>query len=312
MSDARTVVFVGAGAMGSRMAPLVAERYRTIVVDLDAAKREAMRDRGLEVSERLDAVAAEADVLVLLLPNSAAVEATVTEELLTTLPSGAVILDMGSSRPASTVEIAALAARNGVGFVDAPVSGGTRKAADGTLTTMVGGDLPTLERVRPVLSLMTEELFYLGAAGSGHTMKALNNLLSAITMAGTTEVLRVGTAAGLDPQTMLDVINVSTGANHASKSKFSQFVLSGTYASGFALDLMVKDLLTATDAAHHVGQSVPVAASTLEAWLAAQSGLPAGSDHTEFARRWADALNNRGAAAPGPAPLAFKPQHQEV
>lgn len=269
--------------MGSRMAPLVNARYPTTACDRDPRRLAEMAAAGLRTTDDLLAVAGSADVVILLLPDSRAVEATVTPQLLDALPTGATIIDMGSSRPESTRALAELAAAHGVGYVDAPVSGGVRKAQDGTLTVMVGGDPETIDKVMPIIEIMAGSVFRMGPAGSGHAMKALNNLLSAITIAGTTEVLRVGTAMGLDPHVMLDVINVSTGANHASQMKFRQFVLSGTFKSGFSLHLMVKDLLTATELAHSVAEPVPVSASTLEAWIEAKGKLPAGADHTAFA-----------------------------
>jgi 3-hydroxyisobutyrate dehydrogenase len=119
-------------------------------------------------------------------------------------------------------------------------------------------------------------------------MKALNNLLSAIGLVAASEVLAVGARFGLEPQTMLDVLNGSTGRNHATEVKMARFVLSGAFDSGFSMRLMVKDLRTALELAHETGTPVPLSAGALEEWTAALRTLEpppggAGPDHTAIA-----------------------------
>jgi 3-hydroxyisobutyrate dehydrogenase len=122
-----------------------------------------------------------------------------------------------------------------------------------------------------------------GPVGSGHAMKALNNLLSAVGLAAATEVVEVGRRFGLDPAVMLDVLNHSTGRNHATENKVAQFVLSGTFASGFALQLMVKDIATAVALAHAQGVPIPIGEACLALWSEAADVLPADADHTRIA-----------------------------
>lgn len=229
--------------------------------------------------------AAGAAVVVLMLPDSTAVEAVLVGDgaVLAALPHGAVVVDMGSSRPDSTVRLAAAAGDRGIGFLDAPVSGGVARAEDGSLAVMVGGEPELFDRMRPLLSVFGSDVTLVGGSGAGHAMKALNNLLSAIGLVAAAEVLSVGTSFGLDPHVMLDVLNRSTGRNHATEVKMARFVLSRAFDSGFSLRLMVKDLRTALELAHQTATPVPVAASCLEEWVAASRSLPATADHTSVA-----------------------------
>ena len=149
---------------------------------------------------------------------------------------------MGSSEPLRTRELAQRAAARGVELIDAPVSGGVRGALAGSLTIMVGGDPAPVARCRPLLETLGRAVLHVGPVGAGHALKALNNLLSATHLLASCEALAIGRRFGLDPQVMLDAINVSTGRCASTERKLPDFVLTGSYDSGFALALMVKDV----------------------------------------------------------------------
>jgi 3-hydroxyisobutyrate dehydrogenase len=278
------VLFIGLGVMGLPMARnLAAAGVCDLVVhDVDPTRAHEVAARAGEPA----AEAGQADVLLLMVPSSDVVEQLLLGDgLLERLRPGSVVLDMSSSRPASTVELARRAAERGVAYVDAPVSGGQAKAVTGELSIMAGGDAEPVERVRPLLSAMGSTIHRTGPAGSGHAVKALNNLLSAIGIAGAAEVLTAGTKFGLDPKVMLDVINSSTGRNQATQVKFEPYVLSGTFDSGFALSLMVKDLRTALQIADDTGTPTPVARTVVDAAARALQATPEpGADHTVLAR----------------------------
>jgi len=152
---------------------------------------------------------------------------------------------MSSSAPHETESLAVIALQHGYGLVDAPVSGGVVRAESGDLSILAGGDSAAIDRCGPLFAVLGRETFQVGPVGAGHAMKALNNLMSGAGLLLAAETILAGRKYGLAPEVMLDVLNASTGMNHATKTKIAQFVLSGTYASGFALDLMVKDLATA-------------------------------------------------------------------
>jgi 3-hydroxyisobutyrate dehydrogenase len=280
----KRVLFIGLGVMGLPMARnLAAAGVCDLVVhDVDPARAQELSVPAGDPRTE----AAQADVLLLMVPSSDIVESLLLGDgLLDRLQPGAIVLDMSSSRPASTVELAKRAAGRGVRFVDAPVSGGQARAVTGELSIMVGGDADAVEQVRPLLEAMGTTIQLTGPAGSGHALKALNNLLSAIGLAGAAEVLTTGTRFGLDPKIMLDVINSSTGRNHATQVKYEPYVLSGTFDSGFALSLMVKDLRTALQIAEDTGTPTPVARAVVDAAAQALDDTPEpGADHTVLAR----------------------------
>lgn len=280
-----TVLLVGLGAMGTPMAAGLARAgVRLLVSDADTARTQQVADElGATAVPAAELGSAGADVVVLMLPDSGVVEAVLGGGLLAGLARGAVVVDMSSSRPASTVVLAEQAAALGVGYVDAPVSGGVAKARDGSLAVMVGGAEEHVARVRPLLEVLGGQVTHVGGPGAGHAVKALNNLLSAVGLAAAAEVLSVGANFGLSPKTVLDVLNGSTGRNQATEVKFDRFVLSGAFDSGFAMRLMVKDLRTALELAHQTGTPVPLAAGALEQWTAALLSLGDTADHTAVA-----------------------------
>ena len=275
--------FVGVGAMGEPMIQrLAAAEVDVLAHDLDPKRVAAVAGLPkVRAASRLDDLRA-CPVIVCMLPSSAAVRETVAE-LLAVVGKGAVIVDMGSSDPRSTSELARTAATSGVAIVDAPVSGGVARAKTGQLTIMFGGTQEQLETCRPVLSKLGDNIFHVGGVGAGHAIKALNNLLSATGLAAACEVIEVGRRYGLDPNTMLDVINHSTGRNHATETKVAQFVLSGSYASGFALNLMVKDIATAMELARSLDVECRIGEACLDLWRDAAARLPAGADQTRVA-----------------------------
>jgi 3-hydroxyisobutyrate dehydrogenase len=281
------VLFVGLGAMGTPMSSALARAGHALLLrDADDARAAALAtELGVEAvtGADLSAAASRAWAVVLMLPDSAVVEAVLLGDdgLLALLRPGALVVDMSSSRPSSTVALAASAAALGLSYVDAPVSGGVAKARDGSLSVMVGGDEQACARALPLLEPMGGSITRVGGPGAGHAMKALNNLLSGIGLAAASEVLAVGARFGLEPQVMLDVLNGSTGRNHATEVKMARFVLSGAFDSGFSMRLMVKDLRTALELAHETGTPVPLSAGALEEWTAALRTLPADAEHRD-------------------------------
>ena len=223
--------------------------------------------------------AAGAEVVITMLPDGEAVRKAVLEAL-PALDSGTVVVDMSSSDPAATRALGTMLAARGIELVDAPVSGAVPKAIDGTLTIMAGGNAATLKRITPLLEKMGDRVFHVGPLGAGHAVKALNNYLGAAgTLAGF-EALLIARAYGLDPKPMLEAINASTGRNSATERKIPQQVLTGAFASGFRLALMVKDVGIAYRLARDLGIDAPYLREALKLWRDAQRSLPADADHT--------------------------------
>jgi 3-hydroxyisobutyrate dehydrogenase len=298
LSAGSTVAFIGLGRMGLPMATRVAGAgYRLRGYDTSAAAREAVAVLdGAVVVDSAVAAAAGADAVVLMLPSSSQVRSVLLDDgLLGSLEPPAVLIDMSSSEPLETRKLAALAAERGIELVDAPVSGGVRGAVEGTLTIMAGGSEEAVEGCRPLLEAIGKTVRHVGTNGAGHALKALNNLMSAVHLLGSCEALAIGRAFGLDPQVLVETINVSTGRSASTERKLPEFILTGTYNAGFALSLMVKDVGIAVALGEELEIPTALAQRALALWREAGEALGDGADHTEIAR-WVD-------AAEGASPL---------
>lgn len=296
MSDAadpaerdRSVGVVGLGKMGSVMSERLAAAGLSLHVhDVDRAAAERLVPLGaVTAHDSVVGVAEAAGVVILMLPNSAIVEQVVLDGgLLPGLAGGDVIVDMSSSEPQRTKALAEAAAGRSVEFLDAPVSGGVKAAVAGTLTIMVGGPVEVLGRVRPTLDHLGSRIVHVGGHGAGHAVKALNNLMSASHLLASSEALLAAEAFGLDLEKVLDVVNTSSGRSGSTENKWPNFVLPGTFDSGFSLDLMVKDMRIALGLAEAGGVDARLARLAVDLWGEAAVALPPGADHTEIAR-WA-------------------------
>jgi len=276
-----TVGFVGLGNMGGPMsARLVRAGFRVNGFDPAPGARDALTEAGGTAVPNLAGAVAGAATVVLMLPNSDIVSATVRDEGFVAGP-GTVVVDMSSSEPLRTRELAAELKERGVTLVDAPVSGGVTRARAGTLTIMTGGDPADLARVSPVLSAMGTTA-RAGDVGSGHAVKALNNLLSATHLLVTSEAMLAGEKFGLDPEVMLEIFNRSSGRSGSTENKWPNFILPGTFDSGFGLRLMLKDMGIAVGLAEQVGTPDPLGRAATELWARAAEALEAGADHTEI------------------------------
>src|SRR5882762_3313865 len=267
------VGFVGPGKMGNPMARNLARAgYGIVAHDLDPnALRRARDATGAEAPGSLKAMASRCEAVITMLPDGNAVRAVVfgsggsADCLLAGLSRGSILVDMSSSSPLGTRELGARLAERGVAMLDAPVSGGVRKAADATLSIMVGGDAQSIARSLPILEAMGRQIFLTGPLGPGHAMKALNNYVSAAGLVAAAEGVLAAQRFGLDPGNVVDILNASTGMNNSTLNKFHQFILSRTFDSGFSLDLMVKDLNTALEVARSTGSPARLAGACLEA-----------------------------------------------
>jgi 3-hydroxyisobutyrate dehydrogenase len=291
MPQPQHVGFIGLGMMGAPMARcLLRAGFELFVADADEAHVQALT--GADGAQRLTrGNAAGLDTLITMLPNSDVVEGVLVDdagpEWAATLPRGAVVLDMSSSEPGRSRALGATLAALGLDYLDAPVSGGVKKAQDGTLAILVGGTAAVLERCRPLLTAMGS-ILHIGAAGSGHAAKALNNYVSAAGLVATVEALHVAARFGIDPAVMTAVLNASSGRSNTSENKVRQFMLSGTYASGFALQLMNKDLKIAHALSAAVGYPMRLGGPCAAIWEEASKRSTPRTDHTEMYRLLAD------------------------
>ncbi|MEN0138848.1 MAG: NAD(P)-dependent oxidoreductase [Rhodococcus sp. (in: high G+C Gram-positive bacteria)] len=292
--DARAdsaTLFVGLGKMGEPMVRRYGPTRPTFVYDVSesTASRVAADVGGTRLTD-LAQLPAAIDTVILMLPNSTIVESVLLGDgsedgVLAQLPAGALVIDMGSSRPASTRMLAAAAAARGIDLVDAPVSGGVAKAAAGTLSIMLGGTKEALARATAHVRPLGAHLLELGPAGSGHAAKALNNWLSAANLSAAAEILSVAVQSGIAPEAMIATLNASTGRSQATEVKYPNHILSGAYDSGFDFDLMLKDLRIGNELAGEQGTYSPILTSVLGSVEGARAWFDRdGLDHTEMAR----------------------------
>ena len=284
--------FIGLGNMGAVMsARLAAAGFTVHGHDVSPGARAALAEAGGLACATLGDAVRDVSFVILMLPNSDVVEAVVRDPQFT-LAAGTTVIDMSSSEPARTQALAAELGQREITLVDAPVSGGVAGARAGRLTIMVGADADVLDRLRPVLEPLGNPVS-VGGVGAGHAVKALNNLLSATHLLSVAEVMAAGQRFGLDPQVMIDVFNSSSGQSRSTSSKWPDFVLPGTFNSGFALRMMVKDMRIALGLAEQVGAPDGLSRSSLELWAAAADALPPTADQTELAR-WVQRMGAPG------------------
>jgi 3-hydroxyisobutyrate dehydrogenase len=290
-----TVAFLGLGAIGR---PMAARLAAAPGISLAVWNRTADRARAFaaETGARHAATPADAargaDVVITCFPVSADVEAVLdgADGLLAGLSRGALLVDCTSGDPATSRRIATRLAERGIGFLDAPVSGGTIGAEQGTLTVMVGGDATLLDRARPVLEAFGKKIVHCGAVGAGDALKAVNNALLAIHVWSTAEGLAALTKAGVAADVALDVINASSGRSNASMNLFPERVLTRAFPRTFRLALLNKDIGIAAGVAREHKVPAPLLQLAADLFRVAHNALGEEADHVEAAKlveQWA-------------------------
>lgn len=280
--------FVGLGNMGHPMVTrLTAAGHVVQAYDVDPQARDRLAGvANVTVAASAADAADEADLVILMLPDSAAVEQVLLDDgLLASTTPPTLIADMSSSEPARTRALAQRAARAGLTLIDAPVSGGVVGARAGSLTIMAGGPADALAKLEPVFAAVGSKVVHAGSEpGSGHAVKALNNLMSAAHLLVSCEAVLAGQAFGVDPAVMLDIVNDSSGRSGSTQTKWPRYILPATFDSGFSMRFLVKDMTIALQLADEVGAPAPLSRAALQLWAEATDAMPAGADHTEIAR----------------------------
>lgn len=279
-----TVAVIGLGNMGRPMAACLARAgYRVVGFDTSAEARDKHAEAGGTVTATAEQVVTDAAAVITLLPDGKIVRAAL-DGIKARLAPGTVVIDMSSSAPMGTRALGEELIAAGLAFIDAPVSGGVRRAIDGSLAIMAGGDGNTIDRAEPVLQAMGKSIFRTGPLGSGHAAKALNNYVSAAGLAAAVEAIAIGGRFGIEAEVLVDVLNASTGRNNSTENKLKQFVIPEKFTSGFSLALMAKDIRTADDLAHQIGVNAPLADEVADLWDAAMEALGPSADHVEIGR----------------------------
>lgn len=250
-----TVGFIGLGLMGKPMARNVLKAgFPLVVHNRSQGAVQELVGEGASSAASPTEVAARVDVLCTCLPGPADVAAVYLGEngVLAGTRPGTILIELSTIDPGTHQTIAARAAEQGASYLDAPVSGGTTGAEQGTLTIMVGGPKETLEKVRPILDAMGQRIYHLGPVGNGAVVKLVNQLMGNVAMTGVIEGMVLATRFGLDPQLVYEVVSNSSGASRSLGSVPA--ILQGKFEPGFTIDLMHKDVALAVD----LGQQLKV------------------------------------------------------
>ena len=270
--------FIGLGLMGGNMVENLQKRgYELVVMDLnkDAVATVVERGNAKEASSAKE-LAASVDVVMLCLTTSDVVEKLVygDDGILAGIKEGSVLIDYGTSIPASTRKIGADLAAKGAGMIDAPLGRTPAHAKDGLLNIMAAGDKATFEKVKPVLDEQGENVFHLGALGAGHTTKLINNFMGMTTVCTMSQAFAVASLAGVDRQQLFDIMSAGP-----SNSPFMQFcknyAVDGVSDLGFSIANANKDLGYFLEMLKDLGTQAPIAEGTsanLKAAVAADLG----------------------------------------
>jgi 3-hydroxyisobutyrate dehydrogenase len=277
MNDGETFAVVGLGNMGLPIAQRLSERGHGVIgIDPLPERRRAFQPSCALLSSAL----ANSRVILLSLPSSREVEVVMRgpEGILEKASPGCLVIDTSTADPASSCALQTEAAAKGIGFVDAPVSGGASGAARGELLVMLGGEARDAERAKSLLAPLARKVVRAGGPGSGNVVKLANNLLCAANLALAGETLRLAKAAGVAPEALLEAVNAGSGRSAVSEVNLPRWVLSGAYNSGFTMGLMRKDVALAEAVAVSLGAGGGVWQAVAEAWAASAEALPDGED----------------------------------
>ncbi|WP_375459447.1 NAD(P)-dependent oxidoreductase [uncultured Enterovirga sp.] len=267
MSEAR-YAFVGTGAMGHPMASCLLKAGLPLTVhSRTREKAEPLLAAGAAWADSPGAAADAADIVLTCVSSNEDTEAVLFG------PDGVAsrrvdcVVDFSTSGPQAAERFGEALAKAGIGFVDAPVTGGTPRAASGTLTVIASGAPEAIERARPALEAVGSNIFVVGPRpGQAQTVKVINNMLNYLAMAATSEAMVLGVKAGLDPKIVLDVLNTGTGKNSATEVKFPKSVLPRSFNYGATNYTVDKDLHLFLDEAARVGVKAPIATHLSDLW----------------------------------------------
>jgi 3-hydroxyisobutyrate dehydrogenase len=249
--------------------------FSLVVHDIDPAKLDPLRDRGASVATSPDQVAQASDRTICMVETTQQAESVIAGErgILDGARSGHIVVCMSTIDPFAAKRLAGRLAGRSVAMLDAPVSGGTVRAASGELSIIAGGPRETFEACRDLFTAMGKNIFHVGGIGQGLAMKLVNNMLIQVNTVAVCEALVLGVKAGLDPQTIYDVVRVSTGTSHAFESRVPK-ILARDFAPGGTVDISFKDQELETAFAKQLGVPVLLANVTQQVYqMARAAGL---------------------------------------
>lgn len=286
----KTIGYIGLGNAGFSMSSnLPKNGYNLIVHDLDQEKVKRATQWTNTTAANGPESYKDCDVIITMLAHGGIVR-EVLEPIIPSLKEGTIVVDTSSSSPFHTQDLGEELAKRKIRYLDSPITQTYMHATDdGRSTLMVGGDKDDFERVKPVLQCMATYIFHMGPLGAGHAMKTLNNYIMASSICALSDSLVTGQKYGLDPQTMIDCLNVGTGVNFPTMDTFRRDALTRNFNSGFGLALLVKDLGITEDFMEHNNFKTELP-SLLRRYLKHSMEVigekSKTADHTECVRGW--------------------------
>ncbi|MFF0726355.1 2-hydroxy-3-oxopropionate reductase [Streptomyces sp. NPDC004134] len=280
------IAWIGLGIMGSPMSEnLIAAGYRVTGYTLEQDKLDRLAKAGGTVAGSIAEAVADADVIITMVPASPQVEAVAygPDGILAHARSGALLVDMSSITPQTSVDLAKNAAERGIRVLDAPVSGGEAGAVEAVLSIMVGGEQADFERAGPVFEALGRTIVHCGPHGAGQTVKAANQLIVAVNIQACAEAVVFLEKSGVDLAAALDVLGGGLAGSTVLARKKDNF-LGRDFRPGFRIDLHHKDMGIVTDAARNVGAALPVGAVVAQLVAALRAQGDGGLDHSALLR----------------------------
>jgi 2-hydroxy-3-oxopropionate reductase len=281
----KKVGFVGLGIMGRPMAKNLAQAgYELVLYNRSRTKAQQLADEvGASVAQSPKEVAHSSSVIFTMLPGPPEVRQVVAGEggLLEGAREGSLIIDKSTSSPLLARELAHLACQQGVGMLDAPVSGGDVGAIEGTLSIMVGGEVEHFERAKPLFEAMGQTVIHVGPSGAGQLVKAANQIVVALLIEAVSEALVLGSKGGVAPQKILEVLSGGLAANKVIEVKREKF-LNHNFEPGGKVEFHRKDLRIALQAGEEYGVALPVTAVVCQMFEALVAKGRGGWDHSSL------------------------------
>lgn len=294
-----TIAFIGLGNMGGPMAANLAKAGHSVkAFDLSAQALAQAAEAGCQTAESAQDAVKGVDFVVSMLPAGKHVEGlfvTGEQPLFDLIDSNTLVIDSSTIDADTARRVAAAGAAKGIGFIDAPVSGGVGGAQAGTLTFIVGGSEAQFAKAKPVLECMGKNIFHAGDHGAGQVAKVCNNMLLGILMAGTCEALNMGMKNGLDPKVLSDIMKQSSGNNWALQvynpvpGVMDGVPASRDYQGGFMVDLMFKDLGLAMEVSQQSASATPMGSAARALFNLHKSAGNGALDFSSLIRLYQDA-----------------------
>jgi 3-hydroxyisobutyrate dehydrogenase len=283
--------FIGIGVMGRPMTLNLLKAGHEVTIFARHPEKPEVQEvlqAGAKQAPSPRAVAMVSEIVITMLPNSAQVEEVVAgpQGILEGAHKGLIIVDMSTIAPAMSRKLSQIAREKGCAMLDAPVSGGSQGAVNGTLSIMVGGEREVFEQARPVLEAMgkKENIFYVGPSGAGEVVKLVNNALAGTIAASIAESFVLGVKAGVEVETMAKIIGVSTGASWQLANQFPLRAFNGSFKPGFMTDLLHKDLGLALDLGAENQVMLPLTSLARQMYEATRASGYGRDDYTSVLR----------------------------